>query len=172
MSLAIDEYAKVWTWRRIRGHPGRALGITIHPLLRTLFAVFWLAAGINKINKGWLTTDILRDIFLDRLTEMPPDAFAVFYLQEFAIPLYIAVAWVVTIGELYSAAGLLLGVTTRVAAAMSFFILFNLAIGGYYDASLLPFFILNLIFLWWPSGLWLGLDRKLANQYPGVRWFQ
>jgi hypothetical protein len=40
--------------------------------------VFWLAAGINKINKGWLTTDILQDIFLDRLTEMPPDSFAVF----------------------------------------------------------------------------------------------
>lgn len=172
MSLAIKEYDKVWTWAWIRAHPGRSLGIGIHLLLRTLFAVFWLAAGINKINKGWLTTDILEQIFLDRLTEMPPDAFAVFYLQEFAIPLYIAVAWVVTIGELYAAAGLLLGLTTRIAAAMSFFILFNLAIGGYYDASLLPFFILNLVFLWWPSGLWLGLDRKLSRRFPGAWWYR
>ena len=63
-------------------------------------------------------------------------------------------------------------VVTRLAAAVSFFILFNLAIGGYYDASLLPFFILNLVFLWWPSGLWLGFDRWLARRYPTVRWFR
>ncbi len=131
-----------------------------------------LAAGINKVNKGWLNTDILKQIFLDRLTEMPPDAFAVMYLQSFAIPMYILVAWVVTIGELYSAVGLLFGITTRLAAAISFFILFNLAIGGYYDASLIPFFILNLVFLWWPSGLWLGFDRPLARRHPLVRWFR
>jgi uncharacterized membrane protein YphA (DoxX/SURF4 family) len=148
------------------------LGIVVHLLLRTLFALFWLAAGINKINKGWLTSDVLEQIFLDRLTEMPPDAFAVFYLQQFAIPMYVAVAWIVTVGELYSAAGLLLGVTTRIAAAMSFFILFNLAIGGYYDASLLPFFILNLVFLWWPSGLWLGFDRTLTRRFPDAWWYR
>lgn len=172
MTMAVTEFSDVWTWQWIRQHPFRSLGIILHLLLRTLFALFWLAAGINKIDKGWLTTDILRDIFLDRLTEMPPDAFAVFYLQEFAIPLYIAVAWVVTIGELYAAAGLMLGLTTRIAAAMSFFILFNLAIGGYYDASLLPFFILNFIFLWWPSGLWLGFDRKLTRRFPNSRWYR
>ena len=54
---------------------------------------------------------------------------------------------VVTFGELYAAIGLLLGLTTRWAAGMSLFILINLAIGGYYDASLIPFFILNAIFL-------------------------
>ena len=75
-------------------------------------------------------------------------------------------------GEIYSSLGLLFGITTRLAAAVSFFILFNLAIGGYYDASLLPFFILNLVFLWWPSGLWLGFDRWLARRYPTVRWFR
>jgi len=164
VSLAILEYAQVWKASWIKAHPFRFAGIAIHLLLRTLFAIFWLAAGINKINKGWLSSDILKQIFLDRLTEMPPDAFAVFYLQSFAIPLYVAVAWVVTIGELYSAVGLLLGWTTRVAAAVSFFILFNLAIGGYYDASLLPFFMLNLLFLWRNSGLWLGVDRLSAKR--------
>jgi thiosulfate dehydrogenase [quinone] large subunit len=141
----------------------------LHLLLRTLFAIFWLAAGINKVVKGWLTTDILRDIFLDRLTEMPPDAFASLFLQNFAIPLYGLVAWVITIGEIYSALGLLFGFTTRLAAGVSFFILIGLAIGGYYDASLIPFFILNLIFLWWPSGLWLGFDRSLAKRHPQDR---
>ncbi len=166
-----DNHAGIWTWPQIRQHPIRTLGITLHLLMRTLFGIFWLAAGINKINKGWLNTDILREIFLDRLTEMSPDSFAVLYLQLFAIPLYIPVAWVVTVGELYAAVGLLFGATTRWAAWMSFFILLNLAIGGYYDASLIPFFILNIIFLLWPSGQWLGFDRYLGNRYPNSRWF-
>ena len=162
----------VWSVARMRQHPIRTLGIILHLLLRTLFGVFWLAAGINKINKGWLNTDILKEIFLDRLTEMPPDSFAVLYLQVFAIPLYQLVAWVVAFGELYAAIGLLFGITTRWAAGMSFFILLNLAIGGYYDASLLPFFILNVLFLCWPSGQWLGFDRPLARRYPDSRWFR
>lgn len=162
MSLALSEYRQVWKWVWIKAHPVRFLGILLHLLFRTLFAVFWLAAGINKVAKEWLTSDILRDIFLERLTEMPPDAFASLFLVHFAIPLYIPVAWVITIGELYSAVGLLLGWTTRVAAGVSLFILFGLAIGGYYDASLLPFFILNFVFLAWNSGLWLGVDRWRA----------
>lgn len=162
----------VWSLAWIKQHPLRFSGIVAHLLGRTLFGLFWLAAGSNKINKGWLTTDVLERIYLDRLTEMPPDAFAVFYLQNFAIPLYKLVAWVVTFGELYVAVGLLLGLTTRFAAGVSFFILFNLAIGGYYDASLLPFFILNIVFLWKPSGLWLGVDRILNRRYPNARWFK
>ena len=164
MSPGIGQYADLWTWAEIRRHPVRTAGIILHLVLRTLFGIFWLAAGINKINKGWLTSDILREIFLDRLTEMPPDSFAVFYLQSFAIPLYKLVAWFVTFGELYAAIGLLLGLTTRWAAGMSLFILLNLAIGGYYDASLIPFFILNLVFLTRPSGQWLGIDRLLAKR--------
>jgi thiosulfate dehydrogenase [quinone] large subunit len=61
---------------------------------------------------------------------------------------------------------LLLGLTTRPAAAVSFFILINLAIGGYYDASLLPFFLLDIIFLLWPSGQWLDLDHWLSGRTP------
>jgi thiosulfate dehydrogenase [quinone] large subunit len=144
----------------------RLAAILLNLLFRTLFGVFWLAAGINKISKDWLTTDTMQRIFLERLTEIPPDTFAVFYLQHFAIPFYQLIAWFVTCGEIYAGLGLLLGCTTRWAAAMSFFILINLAAGGYYDASLIPFFILNIIFVIWPSGRWLGLDRWLARRYP------
>ena len=173
MSYESDlKYADIWTLRWIRDNKLRSLGIWTHLLLRTLFAIFWLSAGINKVSKGWLNTDILKEIYLDRLTEMPPDSFAVAYLTTFAIPLYKLVAWVVTIGELYSALGLLIGFTTRWAAGVSFFILFNIGIGGYYDASLIPFFILNIIFLCWASGQWLGLDRPLNRRYPYSRWFQ
>jgi len=163
MTLTGEEFRRVWQWSWIKVHPVRFTGILLHLLFRTLFAVFWLAAGINKVVKEWLTSDILRQMFLERLTEMPPDAFASLFLVYFAIPIYPLVAWVITVGELYSAIGLLLGWTTRIAAGVSLFILFGLAIGGYYDASLLPFFLLNFIFLAWPSGLWLGVDRWRAN---------
>jgi len=172
MRESVANFDKVWTRKWIFSHPVRWLGIILHLLLRTLFAIFWLAAGVNKISKDWLTSDILREIYLERLTEIPPDAFAALFLQNFAIPNYLLVAWVITIGEIYSALGLLFGFTTRVAAGISFFILFGLAIGGYYDASLIPFFILNLMFLWWPSGLWMGFDRKLAKRYPDVIWYR
>jgi uncharacterized membrane protein YphA (DoxX/SURF4 family) len=59
-------------------------------------------------------------MFFVRLTEMPPDSFAVFYLQVFAIPLYKLIAWTIVCGELYAAIGLLLGLTTRTAAAVVF----------------------------------------------------
>ena len=171
-SLAVREFEQVWKWTWIRAHPVRFGGILLHLTLRTLFAIFWLAAGINKVTSEWLTSDILKQIFLDRLTEMPPDAFASLFLMHFAIPLYVLVAWVITIGEIYSAIGLLVGFTTRVAASVSMFILVGLAIGGYYDASLIPFFILNATFLWWQSGLWFGFDRYLVNRYPNSFWFR
>ncbi len=172
MSLAIRDFTQVWTRIWIKAHPLRFSGIILHLLLRTLFAIFWLSAGINKVNKDWLSSDILKQIFLDRLTEMPPDAFASLFLQNFALPLWVLVAWVITVGEIASAVGLLFGIMTRVAAGISLFILVGLAVGGYYDASLIPFFLLNAAFLWWPSGLWMGVDRTLAQRYPGVRWFR
>lgn len=172
MNHAIAREEGVWTGSRVRRHPLRTAGIVLHLVLRTLFGLFWLAAGINKLRKDWLTTDITRRIFEDRLTEMHPDSFAVFYLENFAIPLYKLVAWVITFGELYVGVGLLLGLTTRWAAAMSFFILVNLSLGGYYDASLIPFFVLSIVFMVWSSGHWLGLDSRLSRRYPGSRWFR
>lgn len=172
MSLASQEFAEIWRWAWFKAHPIRLAGILLHLLLRTLFAVFWLAAGINKVLDEWLTTDILKQIFLERLTEIPPDAFATLFLQKLAIPLYLPVAWVIVLGEVYSSIGLLLGLTTRPAAAVSLFILFGFAIGGYYDASLIPFFMLNVAFLYWPSGRWLGMDRRLARRHPEPGWFR
>lgn len=168
---AIAMPPSVWRGSFLRQHPLRMLGIVLHLVLRTLFGLFWLAAAANKIRKDWIGSDMLKRIFEDRLTEMPPDSFAVFYLQTFAIPLYKLVAIVVTVGELYVAVGLLLGLTTRWAAVMSFFVLVNLSLGGYYDASLIPFFLLSILMMSKNSGHWLGLDRRLHARYPGSRWF-
>ena len=108
----------IWTIAWISQYPIRFAGILAHLLLRTLFGIFWLAAGIHKIQTDWLSSDVLERMFFVRLTEMPPDAFAVFYLQSFAIPLYKLIAWIIVCGELYAAAGLLLGLTTRPAATV------------------------------------------------------
>ena len=139
---------------------------------RLLFGLFWLLAGINKVNDKWMTSPILENIFLQRLTELPPDSFAVFYLTNFAIPFYQPIGWFITIGEIYSAIGLLIGLTTRSSAVVSLFILFNFAIGGYYDASLLPFFILVLLFIKYPTGQWFGLDAILNRRFPNYRIFR
>ena len=141
-------------------------------ILRLLFGLFWLLAGINKVNDEWMTSPILENIFLQRLTELPPDSFAVFYLTNFAIPFYQPIGWFITIGEIYSAIGLLIGLTTRSSALVSLFILFNFAIGGYYDASLLPFFILVLLFIKYPTGQWFGLDAILNRRFPNNRIFR
>ena len=114
----------------------------------------------------------LGNIFMQRLTELPPDSFSVFYLTKFAIPLYQPIGWFITIGEIYSAIGLLIGLTTRSSAIISLFILFNFAIGGYYDASLIPFFVLVLLFIKYPTGQWFGLDAFLNKQFPQSRLFK
>jgi thiosulfate dehydrogenase (quinone) large subunit len=171
-TTALTARPAVWSLAFLRSHPVRLAGIVLHLVFRTLFGLFWLAAASNKIRKDWITTDILKRIFEDRLTEMPPDSFPVLYLQTFAIPLYKLVAVVVTAGELYVAVGLLLGLTTRWAAAVSFFILTNLALGGYYDASLIPFFLLSILMMSWNSGHWLGLDRRLHARHPQSIWFR
>lgn len=161
----------VWRLANFRQHPVRMVGIILHLVLRTLFGIFWLAAGTNKIRKDWVTTDMLKRIFEDRLTEMHPDSFPVLYLQEFAIPLYRLIAVVTTTLELYVGVALLLGLTTRWGAAAALFVLVNLSLGGYYDASLIPFFLLSFLMMWRNSGHWLGLDRRLHRKYPGSRWF-
>ncbi|MCL4792535.1 MAG: DoxX family protein [Gammaproteobacteria bacterium] len=171
MTPAIDTAQRVWTAQRWRQHPLRMTGIVLHLVLRTLFGLFWIAAGVNKLQKDWLTTDILRQIFADRLTELHPDSLQVMFLQDFAIPFYKLVAVFVTVSELYVGVALLLGLTTRWAAGIALVNLLGFSAGGYYDASLIPFFALGIMMMSWPSGRWLGLDGPMSRRYPGSRWF-
>jgi len=165
-----DPSAFSWSLRWIKHHPVRFAGIILNIVFRLLFGLFFLLAGINKLRKDWINSSILETIFLQRLTELDPSSFAFTYLTEFALPFYPFVAWVVTLGELAVGIGLLFGIATRLASCGGFFIIFNLAIGGYYDASLLPFFILCLIFMKYPSGHWLGFDGALHKKLPRYTW--
>ncbi|MFZ1623172.1 MAG: DoxX family protein [Gammaproteobacteria bacterium] len=171
MSAAIDTGQSVWTAKRWRQHPVRMVGIVLHLFLRELYGLFWIAAGVNKLRKDWMTTDVLKQIFEDRLTELHPASLQVMFLQDIAIPLYKLVAVFVTVSELYVGVALLLGLTTRWAAAIALVNLLGFSAGGYYDASLIPFFALSIMMMSWPSGRWMGLDRRLSRKYPGSRWF-
>lgn len=172
MSDTAAAVRSVWSRQHLRQHPMRTLGIVVFLLLRSLYGLFWLAAGLNKLRKGWLTTDILLRIFEDRLTEMHPASLQALFLENFAMPLYRLTAWVVTCGEVYVGIALLLGLTTRWAAGVAFFILLGFSAGGYYDASLLPFFLLAIMMMSWPSGHWLGLDGWFLRSNPEWRWLR
>jgi len=170
-TIAASAAPSVWRAANFRQHPVRMAGVILHLLLRFLFGIFWLAAGANKVRKGWVGSDMLKRIFEDRLTEMHPDSFPVWYLQTFGIPMYKLISFVMTAAELWVGIALLLGLTTRWAAGLALFVLVNLSLGGYYDASLIPFFLLSFMMMAWNSGHWLGLDRGLHRKYPGSRWF-
>jgi thiosulfate dehydrogenase [quinone] large subunit len=169
-SIQREEKAFSWSSNWIKAHPGKFVGILLNLLFRFLFGLFFLLAGINKLFKGWLNSDLLEKVFLQRLTELNPSSFAYLYLTDFALPLYPLIAWIVTVGEIAVGLGLIFGIATRLSSFGGFFILFNLAIGGYYDASLLPFFILNIIFIVYPSGHWLGFDGLLRQKFPHHAW--
>jgi len=153
-------------WPRLWQSPGRFFGTALLVFLRLFYGLFFFQAGLNKMLKGWGYASYLRDIFLQRLTELNPDAFASFYLENFGIPFATPISFVVAYGELLAGIGLLLGLATRPAAILAFFILVNIGIGGYYDASLLPFFAMNLAFVFYPLGRKFGLDRYLHPRFP------
>lgn len=153
-------------WPRPRQAPGRFFGTALLVFFRLFYGLFFFQAGVNKMMKGWGYASYLQEVFAQRLTELNPDTFASFYLENFGIPFATPISFVVAYGELIAGIGLLLGLATRPAAILAFFILVNIAIGGYYDASLLPFFAMNIAFMFYPLGRKFGLDRYLHPRFP------
>jgi thiosulfate dehydrogenase [quinone] large subunit len=162
----------VWGSTSLKAAPVAYIGRCLVMFLRYFNGLFYFAAGVNKVVQGWLWSDALKKVFEQRVTELPPDSFAVAFLQNFAIPLHIPVAWVLTSLELASGAALLLGFATRWGALLAVVTNFLIGIGGYYDASLIALTSLLLPVILTPSGLWVGLDRKYHARYPNAIWFK
>lgn len=156
----------------LQAYPARTIGIGLAVLLRSLFGLFFLFAGINKLRQGWLWTDRLREVLSQRLTELDPASFGAAFLIDFGIPWSLAVAWVVTLVELGVAASLLLGCATRFGAGLGFWLMIMFGIGGYYDASLIPLWLIACLLMVLPTGHWLGLDRRLHATNPRAIWFR
>jgi len=162
----------IWDKAAIRAAPLRTLAIVAFLIARTGFAVFFAYGFWRKLERGWLWTDTLQQHFLRRLSDSDLVAFQAGYLEHFAIPFYLPIAWAVTLGELAVAIGLLLGIATRANGALALFILLNFAAGGYFNPALLPFIIFALLTILLPSGHWLGFDYWLAERYPRSPWFK
>jgi len=127
------------TWPSLRNSPGRFLGLAFAVFLRLFYGLFFFQAGLNKVFATW-DGAYVTEVFQQRLTELNPDSFASLYIENFAMNVTGIIAFIITWGEFVAGAGLLLGLFTRWSALLALFILTNIAIGGYFDASLLPFF--------------------------------
>lgn len=156
----------------IRTAPSRTLGISIVLLLRYLMALFFLGSSYNKISTGWLWSDYARGVFESRLAELDPTTFSAKFLSQFAVPWYPLVAWVVTLSVVAVTISLALGLATRFGGALAVWLMVMFAIGGYYDASLIPLWLIAALFVIFPTGQWFGLDRRLHARHPASLWFR
>jgi thiosulfate dehydrogenase [quinone] large subunit len=155
-----------------RAAPARTLGISFVLLLRYLMALFFLGSSINKVSQGWLWSDYAQGVFEARLTELDPASVGATFLSSFAIPWYPLVAWTVTLTVITVTISLALGLMTRVGGALAVWVMVMFAIGGYYDASLIPLWLIAALFIVLPTGQWFGLDRTLHARFPGSPWFR
>jgi len=148
------------------------VGIILFLAGRYLFAAFFLYGFWHKLVKGWLWSDLMQGFFIKRLAELSASSFQAIYLERFAIPLAFPIAWIVTVGELIIGLGLVFGFAVRANAAFSLFLVLNFAAGGYYNLSLPPFMFFAIMMMLFPSGHWLGLDKRLHRKYPESIWFR
>lgn len=186
-----------WSTEYLLKNPLKSLGIIAILILRYLFGMYFFVGFFYKFSKGWLWNDTLKiffqeqlktlnqlnDIFIHQLNgnrffssvepNSPLYAFEPYYLEHFAIPLYMPIAWIVTFGELIVGLSLVLGLTVRFNSAIALFILVNFAAGGYFQFhTSFPLMFCALLFICLPSGRWLGLDKKFHGLYPDSIWFK
>lgn len=186
-----------WDKSAFRESPLKSIGILSLLVLRYFFGAYFFIGSYYKLSKNWLWTDTLKiffqhqlatlnqlnDIFIHQLhgnrffssvePNAPLYAFEPYYLEHFAIPFYLPIAWVVTLGELMVGISLVLGLAVRIHSAIALFILVNFAAGGYFQFhTSFPLMFCALLFMCLPSGHWLGLDKKLHEKYPDSFWFK
>jgi thiosulfate dehydrogenase [quinone] large subunit len=173
-----------WKRRYLGEHKLQASGVITMLVLRYLYTALFVYGFIHKMIHGWMWSDILTTHFTQRLHELlataaSPGSFEATvamwqasYLEHFAIPMVMPIAWIVTIGELIIGVALLLGVTTRINAAFGLFMLLNFAAGGYYNATIPPLVTISILLIVLPTGHWFGLDRSLNRKYPDSLWFR
>ncbi len=134
--------------------------------LRYLMALFFVSAAANKWLAAWMWSDKLQRVFVERLAEIDPESFGAQFIENWGIPHFRWFAALVTLGETAIAFGLVFGFMTRGAALCAMLMMFCFAMGGYYDASLIVLGLMFLPLILLPTGLWVGLDRRLHTLFP------
>ncbi len=142
-------------------------------LLRVILGAFLLSIGIQKIQRGWLTSDQELRTSLTQYQEQAT-GFQKTYLEEVALPHSSLWSKLIAAGETAIGGALLLGLLARFSAFMGFIMILNLhaangnlygyAIFGSPSAALL-LVCLVIVFLS-RSGRWLGLDYYLSKSKP------
>lgn len=173
-----------WNREYLGTHKLKTSGIIAVLVLRYLYTMLFIYGFVHKAIHNWMGSDILFRHFTKRLQELLATTassgtieatismFQASYLERFAIPFVMPIAWIVTIGELIIGIALLFGITTRINAAFGLFMLLNFAAGGYYNETIPPLLTISLLIMVLPTGHWFGLDRKLHMQYPDSLWFK
>ncbi|NTU91205.1 MAG: DoxX family protein [Chlorobiaceae bacterium] len=173
-----------WKGSYIASHRLKTVGVVLALIVRYLYTSLFLYGFVHKIIHEWMWTGVMAEHFTKRLGELKIEAFSsgslqahiaslqATYLQHFAIPLAMPVAWIVTIGELIIGVCLFIGLATRANAAFGLFLLLNFAAGGYYNLTIPPLVLMSLMMMVLPTGHWLGVDRKLNEKYPDSPWFR
>lgn len=171
-TLAAENPRPLFTFAYLRSHPLAGSGMAFLIGLRFLFGLFFAGGAANKFQRNYLFGDYPLENFTKRLAEIDPDSFGAKYLDNFIIPNYHFIGWIVTWGETAVAIGMLLGLCTRVSGLIAIFLMVNFALGGYYDASLIVLNLIALLFVVFPTGHWRGLDRRYHARYPRSIWFR
>ena len=164
--------ARALTASQFRAAPFRSLGMAAILVLRYAMALFFVGSTVNKLANGWLWSDYGKQVFVQRLTELDPGSFGARFLTNFAIPFYLPVSWVFVATTVTVSVTFTLGVATRAGGVAAFWLMTMIGIGGYYDASLLPLWLIAALMIVFPTGHWFGLDRHLHARYPGSPWFR
>lgn len=171
--MTADSQAAARRWLALPAGGARATGAVLVLVLRYLFGLFFLLAGLNKVRvPEYLFGNDLERIFTERLAELDPASFGHAFLENFGIPWHLPIAWVVTWGELAAGVGLLLGFATRASALLAIWLMFMFGIGGYYDASLIALSAIGALSVVFPTGHWLGMDREMHRRHPQSPWFR
>lgn len=156
---------------------GGKIGFGTAVTLRFLYGIFFMFASYSKWSNGLPFSDSWTvSTFEGRLAELDPEmtsgAIGIWFLENFGLPYSGILSWIIALSWTAVAIGLLLGFMTRAAALLGAFICVMIGVGGFYDASLIPLFIIPLIVAAQPTGHWFGLDRRLNRQYPDSIWFR
>lgn len=161
-----------WDFKYFQRYPLQTLFVFAVLAIRYFFAVFFIYGFWHKLVKEWMWTDVMKRHFEQRLSEIPADSFQAAYLQHFAIPLYLPIAYIVTIGELVIGLGLVFGVATRFNAGFGLFMLLNFAAGAFYNVWIVILSAMAILIMFFPTGHWLGFDKRLSEKYPNSWWFK
>ncbi len=147
-------------------------------LLRAGLGLLFLSSAFGHLQRNWLITpEPLRQSIDGYLQRGQTDTFYRPFLEGIVLPNALLFSQLIVLGELIVAASLILGLLTRVGAAISIWLLLNFMLmkglanpAGSGDRLYL---LVSLVCIFTPAGLAWGLDAQLHDVFvtnPLTRW--